>query len=201
MSVAASRGHERSRDMFEKSRSNLGVVGLCMVTAATVLSPTGFCGLPLFLLVPLGFGGLAVCFVSLAWTPRWPGVLGIVLGVTCVALWSAFFISVSSQVTAQAAKFGLTVYQHSEMSMTAMDLAEQAESQRQPDGSPVLSIVLARNPVDPWGRAYRYVLNSTERGYTFVSDGADGLPSTADDIDLFAIQYGGMFSLPPIRGK
>jgi len=51
---------------------------------------------------------------------------------------------------------------------------------------------------DPWGTPYRYVLNSTPRGFTFMSDGPDRASGTPDDLDILTVQLGGMFPLPPI---
>lgn len=184
--------------MTQKASSAVGYVGLLMVVAATILSPTGFAGVTLCLLVPMGFGGLLVCLVSLAWKPRLPGIVGLVIGITCVGLWLRLFYEVDQHARARAGKFGLTVQQHSEVSMAAMDLAMAGERQRQADGSPASTVVLVNSPVDPWRRPYRYVLNGTPRGFSFISDGPDGVAGTGDDIDLFTIQDGDMFSLPPI---
>lgn len=185
-----------------RPRNVCGIVGLCMVAAATILSPTGFLGMTLCLLVPLGFGGLAVCAVSLAWKPRWPGVAGLTIGILCVGGWVIFFLTIYRTVNADAARFGMTIGQHTRMSMTAISLVERAERLRLPDGGPPVSFDLTTVPLedqnDPWGRPYRYMLAPTPRGYTFLSNGPDGQADTGDDIDLLTIQTRGTFPLPPI---
>jgi hypothetical protein len=181
-------------------RNVLGYVGLGMVLVATVFSPTGFCGLPLLFLVPCGFGGLIICGISLAWAPRWPGAAGLSIGTLCILGWVYLFWSAFAATNSAAAAFGLTVGQHTQMLMSARALAETAEAQRSPTGNPAPAVVITALPpalqTDPWGRPYRYLLVSTPRGYTFISDGPDGLAGTADDIDILTIQYGGMFPLP-----
>lgn len=185
-----------------RPRNITGIVGLSMVFAATILSPTGFLGITLCLLVPLGFGGLAVCAVSLAWKPRWPGVAGLTIGTLCVAGWAVFFLTIFNTVNTSAARLGMSVGQHTTMLMSAQSLVERAERSRVPDGRPPVSFDFTTVPLedqsDPWGRPYRYTLAPTSRGYTFHSNGPDGQPDTADDIDLLTIQAQGTFPLPPI---
>lgn len=178
-----------------------GIVGLSMVLMATILSPTGFLGLPLCFLVPVGFGGLVVCAVSLAWKPRWMGIVGLVVGLLCVGGWALFFSGVFLTVNASAARFGMSIEQHTTMMMSAQSLAERGELLRSPDGSPSPTFDFTAVPLadqtDPWGKVYRYALVATPRGYTFLSDGPDGVTNTTDDIDLFTIQSDGTFPLPP----
>lgn len=54
-----------------------------MVVVGTLFSPTGFCLLSLPFVFMLGFGGLAICGVSLLWRPRWPRIVGLIIGVLC----------------------------------------------------------------------------------------------------------------------
>lgn len=184
-----------------RPRNITGIIGLSMVVAATILSPTGFLGMTLCLLVPLGFGGLVVCAVSLAWRPRWPGIVGLIIGLLCVGGWAVFFLTIFNSVNTSAARLGMSVGQHTTMLMSAQSLVERAERLRLPDGSPPASFDFAAVPLedqnDPWGKPYRYALAATSRGYTFLSDGPDGVTNSADDIDLFTIQTDGTFALPP----
>lgn len=188
--------------MAAREPNIVGVVGLCAVAIATVLSPTGFLGITLCALVPLGFIGLALCGISLGWKPRWPGVVGLVVGILCLLFWTGFFGLAFLQVQDNASRHGLGVAQHTHMMMSAMALTEAAESQRLPDGSPPATVAMPAwatdHAADPWGRPYRYTLKTDERGFTFISDGPDGAAGTADDIDILKIQPGNMFDLPPI---
>jgi hypothetical protein len=181
-----------------------GVVGLCLVLLAAVLSPTGFLVITLPFLVLLGFGGLVVCGISLARRPRWPGVVGLTVGTLCIAAWVGFFSLVYMHVQRNAAALGLNIGQHGQMCMSAMALVETAEAQRTPTGAAAQRVEIAGAVAaygnDPWGRAYRYVLVNTPRGYTFMSDGPDGVGNTADDIDILTIQRDGLFMLPPPPG-
>ncbi len=179
-----------------------GMVGLLMVALAAIFSPTGFCGLPLLILIPMGFGGLIVCAVGVFFKPRWPAVTGLILGVATLIFWAAVFGLPMLSMRKHAAKSGMTIVQHMSASMAAMGLAETVESQRLADGSPPavadLSTLTPTETIDPWGNAYRYTFVSTPRGYTFMSDGADRTQGTADDVDIFTIQHKGTFPLPAI---
>lgn len=183
--------------------NTLGIVGLCMVVAGTILSPSGFLGLTLPVIALLGFGGMAACLASLAWRPRWPGVTGLTLGVLCIGFWSIFFLWGFLSVRAVAAANGLGVADHAQASMSAMVLVETVEAQRTIAGAPPamadLSKVDPRFLIDPWGRPYRYQLTGTARGFAFMSDGADGIAGSGDDIDILTLEQPmGAFELPPI---
>jgi hypothetical protein len=164
--------------------------------------PYGIMCAPLILLVPLGFGGLVVCVIALAWRPRWPAITGLTFGLGTLLFWAVFFGWSSWSVDSKARVLGLTGTQHEQILMSAQVLALAGEQQRQSDGSPPRTVYLkALSPTDlydPWGRAYRYKLATTPRGFTFFSDGADGVAGTADDIDIFAIQADTGFPLPAI---
>lgn len=180
----------------------VGIVGLCMVSMAAILSPTGFFGITLCLLVPLGFGGLIVCVVGASCRPRWPAVVGLCVGLTCVALWIAVFMWGAYSFTAPARRTGVGVRAYMKMSMDASGLAAAAEARRRPDGSPprylsIMSVDLSTIR-DPWGRPYRYCLTNTARMYTFTSDGPDGVTNTPDDIDVFTMNDGTRLETPPI---
>lgn len=78
------------------------------------------------------------------------------------------------------------------LSSAAAALSAAAESQRNPDGSAATFVNLSEpagvpqeHQNDPWGTPYRYRLVDSSRGYTFVSNGPDGIADNADDIDLF----------------
>lgn len=149
-----------------------------------------------------GFVGLLLCGISLANRPRWPGIAGLTIGLVCVATWGGIFWWGIGSSIRHAASFGLSVGQHTQMCMSALALAEVAESQRTSAGAAAPSIDLsslgAEYRYDPWGRPYRYVVTSTPRGFTFMSDGPDGVSATPDDIDMFTIQPADAFGLPPI---
>jgi hypothetical protein len=179
----------------------IGIIGMVMVIVAAVFSPTGFCGLPLLILVPLGFGGLIVCLVSYGWKPYWPGTVGLVVGLLTLGGWGGFFWSTWNQATTAASSHGMNIAQHAGASMAAMALAEAGENQRFADGTPAPTFDFTPVPpeyrTDPWGRPYRYVRTTLGRGYTFMSDGPDGIADTADDVDLLKIQDEQHFTLPP----
>jgi hypothetical protein len=78
------------------------------------------------------------------------------------------------------------------LSAASSALAAAAEAQRKPDGSAPTFINLSagagvapQHQVDPWGFPYKYHLSDSSRGYTFRSNGPDGIADTQDDIDLF----------------
>lgn len=70
-----------------------GLVGLGMVVLAAIFSPKSFFGLPIFLyLLLMGSGGLFVCTVGMFFKPRWPAVVGLVIGVATLVFWVGFFV-------------------------------------------------------------------------------------------------------------
>lgn len=78
------------------------------------------------------------------------------------------------------------------LSAASSALAAAAEAQRNPDGSAATLVNLSagagvqpQHQVDPWGFPYKYYLTDSSRGYTFRSNGPDGIADTQDDIDLF----------------
>jgi len=190
----------------EKARANiLGIVGLIMVGVATVLSPSGFLILPLCLLVPCGFGGLIVCATSLYRKPLWPGLVGLVVGIACVLAWGWFFATPFIGLSNQAKKLGVGIGDSVVLRMAASELSVTGENQREPDGTPKVDIsfagLAATATTDPWGHQYRYVLVPTARGYTFISDGPDGIADTLDDIDLMSITPTEGFEIKPVSPR
>lgn len=183
--------------------NKLGLIGLGMVVLGTILSPTGMFGITLPIIAILGFGGMILCVVSLGKRPRWPGVSGLVVGVLCCAFWVGLLVwGLVSAGTAGTSQ-GLPAGTFMQVSISAIVLTERAESLRQPSGAPAATIDLSALPptnlVDPWGRPYRYLLVDTPRGFTFLSDGADGIAGSADDIDILTLKGPfGVFELPPI---
>lgn len=183
--------------------SKLGLIGLGMVVLGTILSPTGMFGITLPIIAILGFGGMILCAVSLGKRPRWPGVSGLVVGVLCCAFWVGWLVWGFVFVWTGGTNQGLAAGTFLQVSTSAILLTERAESQRQPSGAPAATIDLSALPptnlVDPWGRPYRYMLVDTPRGFTFVSDGADGIAGSADDIDILTLKRPfDVFELPPI---
>ncbi|MBU6414175.1 MAG: type II secretion system protein GspG [Planctomycetes bacterium] len=78
------------------------------------------------------------------------------------------------------------------LTAAAAALSTAAESQRNPDGSAPSFVNLStpagvpvQHQTDPWGFPYQYTLADSPRGYTFRSNGPDGIPGTSDDIDLY----------------
>jgi hypothetical protein len=183
--------------------NKLGLVGLGMVVLGTILSPTGMFVITLPIIAILGFGGMIICIFSLGKRPRWPGVTGLVVGVLCCVFWIGLVIWGFATALTAGTSQGLPAGTFPRVSMDAVLLTESAEYQRQPSGAPAATIDLSALPpanlVDPWGRPYRYVLVDTPRGFTFRSDGADGVAGSADDIDILTLERPrGVFELPPI---
>ena len=180
--------------------ATIGMVGFVIILVTAVLSPTGFCGIPLLVLIPAAAIGIVLCIVGVFDVPRWPAIAGLIAAALCIGFWGSFFGWAIYQWHAQASKFGLTMTEHTQTCMEAMGLFETAESQRLPTGAPApavsLTLLSAGDQSDPWSHPYRYVLNNTPRGYTFMSDGPDGVPNTSDDIDLSLLTIDGTFSLP-----
>lgn len=198
-------------------RNTLGKVALALVIAAAVFTPTGICGLPLLVLIPLGLLGGFLGLISLYKAPRWPGLVSILILLVCVVIWVLTTIGIIAVVgkvgqrvkneinreldrTQERMNRGDDAPQRPEptpdhidmLSAAASALSVAVESQRNPDGSAPTLINLSesagvpeKHQIDPWGRMYRYRKVDSDRGYTFTSDGPDGLNGTRDDIDLF----------------
>lgn len=191
-------------DVRGNNAAIFGYAGFIMVIVASILSPISFLGLPALILIPMGMFGLLFCIISLCFRVRWPGVTGTVIGLLTIAFWTTITIVPAKRISNKAATYGLDTGGYTMMLMSAMSLASEGESQRLSSGKPATVFSMTPVPpeyqVDPWGRTFRYVLVPTPRGYTFMSNGRDGLEGTSDDIDLFTIQDGLTFELPPIRG-
>jgi len=182
----------------------VGLIGMIAVIVATLGSPTGIFGFTLCMLVPLGFGGLTLSAAGCFFKPRWYGVVGVTVGLLCILFWGGLFAGTVWYGNAQAAKRGLSAAQWATTSMSAIGLVEGVEAARTPAGAPPATFDVTTRPQaskDPWGRLYRYTLvpvtQANPYGYTFFSDGLDGIPGTADDLDLILIHpTDGTFPLP-----
>lgn len=172
-----------------------------MVAVASVGSPACFIlPCPLLLLVPIGLIGLLVCLVGLFHPPRWCGAIGLLVGVACFSCWVGFFWLALSPALAQMRLYNLTVLEYTTLLMRSQAVAQDVETRRARSGSLPQSLasagVSAENLVDPWNRPFRYSVDpEAPRGYRRITDGKDGVPDTADDIDLIAIERYG-FSIP-----
>jgi len=198
-------------------RNTLGNVALTLVIIAAVFTPTGICGLPLVILIPLGLLGGLLGLISLYKAPRWPGVVSILLLIVCKFIWIATIIGIIAFVSKVGQRIKHEINRELDrtqermnrgddsqqrppptpdhiatLSAAASALSNAVEAQRHPDGSAPTLVNLSesagvqtKHQIDPWGHAYRYRLNATSRGYTFISDGPDGAEGTPDDIDLF----------------
>lgn len=180
-----------------------GIVGMVMVVVGTILSPTGFYVLTLPVIGLLGFGGMLVCAISLVSRPRWPGVVGLAVGLACCCAWASFFAWVARGIVRDVTASGVGFAEHTEIMMESVILTSVAESQRAASGAPPASVDLSTlgpaHRTDPWGRPYRFAQVASPRGYTFTSDGADGIAGSSDDLDLLALPRSfGAFEPPPV---
>ncbi len=139
--------------------NRLAWLGFSMVLCAAIGSPLSILGAPFCVLLPLGLAGLVVCAVSLKDIPRWPGILAMVIGLACISFWGTYFTNGFLKAQSHASRFGLTIAQHVQLSMTAMVVFETAEAQRGPTGSPATTFdwspVPATDQIDPWGQPAR----------------------------------------------
>jgi hypothetical protein len=183
----------------------VGLLGFIVTCAVVLASPTGFLVVTLCLLVPAGAVGLTLSFVGCFYKPRWYGVAGLAVGLLCILFWGGLFFGATWYANSRAAKYGMNMGQMTAVQMSCLDLVDAVESARASTGSlpaafDVTQVVGA--DVDPWGHLYRYTLApvtaANPYGYTFISDGPDGFPGTADDLDLIKIHpTDGTFPLPP----
>ncbi|MFT3686778.1 MAG: hypothetical protein QM783_17965 [Phycisphaerales bacterium] len=171
----------------------VGLVGLILCGVTAFASPTGIAGVTLCVLIPMGLAGLLLSLIGCFFKPRWYGIAGLLMGLGCILFWGAFFGYIMWAATRAAASRGLTPTQWAQTSMSCMTLVDEVEAIRASTGSLPQTFTSAAPPAevtDPWGHAYRYTLTpvtaTNPYGYTFISDGQDGIAGTSDDLDLIA---------------
>jgi hypothetical protein len=118
--------------------------------------------------------------------------------------WTAFFVYSVRGLQRPVGAFGTPPTQSALTSMSCAVLVGEVEGIRVSTGA-LPATFTPSDPtlaMDPWGRPYRYTLTPITAanwyGYTFISDGPDGLNGTSDDLDLIAIHpTDGTFPLTP----
>lgn len=203
-----------------KPRNTLGIVALVLVLIAAVFTPTGICGIPLLILIPLGLLGAILGLFSLYKAPRWPGLASIGVFLFCLVIWIAMTLGIivvgaklaqriQNEINRELDRTQQRLNQRDNLppgppptpdhidilSTAAAALSIAAESQRTDEGAAPTMINLSadagvptKHQTDPWGNLYRYHRNDSSRGYTFISNGPDGIADTDDDIDILDLR-------------
>lgn len=166
----------------ERQTNMLGIVGF-------VLSLLGILGTG-GLLCPVG---LVLSLIALGRPPRGFAVAGVVLGLlgTCGGIILAIFI-IGIALTAIAGVGAMFVLSQSDRIELSSDMAkigfavqQYKEGNRGIAPAGLSGLELERPTLlDPWGHEYRYFLTDNESGFDVMSNGADGVENTDDDIAL-----------------
>lgn len=182
----------------------VGAGGLVLVAITILLSPTAIFVITIPVLLLLGFTGMTLCAFDLRQKPRWAGISGLAIGGVFLLAIIGFLLVGRIGGFFDARKLGISRAEHQELLMNAAIVFDHAERQRTAAGTPPAQFnpanAGASTLTDPWGSPIRYQLQPSPRGYTFISNGPDTVPSTSDDLDLSQIQFNDLFELPPVGG-
>jgi hypothetical protein len=182
----------------------VAILGVCFVIVATLTWRWAFVPAFAIAIVPLMLLGILLCAIAIWSKRRRLAVVGLLTGVTVVALSICFVMWQAAKVLRRVSHSGMNIAQYVMMASSAQGLVEIAETSRLSDGAARDSVDLTTIPapynVDAWGRAFVYQTCETcERGYRFVSLGPDGQLETADDVDMLSLSIEGAFELPANR--
>lgn len=139
--------------------------------------------------------GLILGLVALGRPPRGMAIAGVVLGFlgTCggFILLIVFGAAILAVLGIGVLAFTLANAEKVEVSADMAQIAAHVIRYRDendgvlPASLTILHGLRAEALMDPWGRAYRYILtDDTDMGFDVISDGEDGRPETLDDIRL-----------------
>jgi hypothetical protein len=171
-----------------RDSNGLGVAGF-FIALIGLFIPTGIVAL-LGLLIslaalgrpPRGFAAMGVV-VGLFGTVLWLAITGVVVvgglaaGVVAVLAVAAMFIMTQPEIIEVTSDmFNVTI--------AAVEYEEKTGSF--PDEIAALGLGVT-TLTDPWGNPYRYRLADHDPGFDVISDGADGLAETDDDLALSRI--------------
>lgn len=165
---------------YRTPSNGLGIAGFIVSLVGIV----GSCGL----LCPVG---LLMSVIAMRREPRGFAIAGLIIGLLG-SLWifiALGFIILTGGVVAAAVALGIAAIPHAAAVAEMVQLAPQVEQYRQANGSLPAAVsqlpnVTNEQITDPWGNAYLIVPDATGNGFTLVSMGPDGQPSTGDEIDF-----------------
>lgn len=138
--------------------------------------------------------GLVLSLIALKDEPRgfaWAGIivslLGFCLGAIVLVVFGTAVLAALGLATFAMVNFADPIKIETTADM-AMIVAKAEETQKETGYPPASLAALGLDDdvlTDPWGNPYRYLLtDATERGYEIISDGPDGQPETADDVEF-----------------
>ncbi|MCA9305693.1 MAG: type II secretion system protein GspG [Phycisphaerales bacterium] len=164
---------------YRNPSNGLGIAGF-IVSLVGLIS----CGL----IAPVG---LIMSIIAMRREPRGFAIAGLILGILG-SLWvlvAVVFVIVMGGLVAAAAAVGIAAIPHAAALAEMAQLAPQVEQYRQANGTLPAAVsqlpnVTNEQITDPWGNAYLIVPDATGNGFTLVSMGPDGQPSTGDEIDF-----------------
>lgn len=171
-----------------RESNGLGVAGF-LIALIGLFIPTGIVALV----------GLLICLAALGRQPRGLAAMGVVIGLFGTVLWLAItgvvlvggLAAGAAFLVAAAAMFVFMQPETIEITSDMINVAIAAVEYEEENGElPAdLSALSLGAParIDPWGNPYRYALASHEPGFDVISDGADGMADTSDDLALSKI--------------
>lgn len=176
------------RPPVDARTNGLGIAGF-------VISLVGLCSGGM--LSPIG---LILSAVAVAWPPRGFAIAGIVLGAigSCGIILAILVIPAALAAVFAAAGLGALAMAmvsvvggpelHAQIEMGL--ITNQVESHRDKHAGTLPATLGELDPgyrgmhLDPWSRAYRYIVSDDGKTFTISSDGPDGQAGTADDIQF-----------------
>lgn len=166
-----------------------GLLGLIFNSAAV-----GSFGCISCLGLPLLAVGMILCIIGCFIVPRTFAVVGLILGLLTMVAWGVILGLGVWHAANSRGPNGLTLIETEEVSDACVTLISEVEKIRNTTGKiPATLNVTAYGDAatDPWGHLYHYTLTPVTAkngyGYTFLSDGPDGVPGNTDDLDIIAI--------------
>ncbi|MFT3686776.1 MAG: DUF3185 family protein [Phycisphaerales bacterium] len=147
-----------------------------------------------FLGIPLLFVGTILSIVGCFIKPRILAVIGLIIGLLAFLVLGALLgVGAWQHFNTRNAR-GLTPLQVDRIAESCSALTTEVEKIRSTTGNLPVVFNIGAFPeagVDPWNHWYRYIAVPVTRanpyGYTFISDGPDGIANTPDDLDIIAI--------------
>jgi hypothetical protein len=163
------------------------------------LAVAGFLIALIGLFVPTGIValvGLLICLAALGRPPRGLAATGVIIGLFGTVIWLVItgvvlvggLAAGAGFVVAVAAMFVFMQPETIEVTSDMVNVAIAAVEYEDKHGElPAdLSVLTLSTPtrLDPWGNPYRYTLENHDPGFDVMSDGADGVADTDDDLAL-----------------
>lgn len=181
--------------------NKLGITGLVIACGCAVVSPSiALSPCPLLLAVPLSIFGLVLCAIAMFRKPRWSGVTGLLISISCIGGWGTFGAMVILAIRRPLVELDISFMEHMQLLQDSQAITGHLQSTRL--RTRPIPDYINKNFTDPWNNDYLCELkDGTEYGYILITKGKDGIAGTSDDIDLLTMDRGGIFDIAPPPAK